>query len=139
MAGDYTKFRRHYQDVSFDYDLATGTSGPVTLLTVRNANYQIFIQRITISVVTFAAKTLTLQDSAGTPVVIAVASIPATESTVPGIEPYEYDFGEVGTALTIAKNFVLALSAAGAAARIHVDAYQRLGKTIGMNDGASLQ
>lgn len=137
MAGDYTKYLRHYQDISFDYDLATGTGGPVTLATVRNANYTIYVQKITTDVVTFAAKTLSFEDSANTPVVIAQDSIPSTEPTSAGAQAYDHDYGPIGTALTQGKNLVLALSGAGVAARIHVQAYQRLTATVNINSGAA--
>lgn len=139
MAGDYTKFRRHYQDVSTDFDLLASDAGPDTLISARNKYYTIYVQRITVSVKTFAAHTLTFQDSAGTPVVIGVVSVPAAESTNPGLVQYELDFGEIGTPLTVADNLVLALSAAGVAARIHIDAYQRMTATGFIGDTAANQ
>lgn len=133
MAGDYVTKLRQYGDQSFDYDLATGTAGPVTLFTVRNSAYRIYVQKISVSVVTFAAKTLTFQDSAGSPVVIAVDSIPAAETATPGDQTWSQDFGPDGTALSVGKNLVLALSAAGAAARIHVQLYQRYDGSVVLN------
>lgn len=141
MAGDYTKFLRHYQDVSGDIDVATGTAGPLTLVTVRNVNYTIYVQRIRVSVVTFAAsaKTLTFEDSAGTPVVIGIVTTPTSAPSVPGEQSFDFDFGPEGTPLTVAKNFMLALSAAGAAARVHWDAYQRRTVAGFSNDTAANQ
>jgi len=139
MAGDYSKYRRHYEDLSFDYDLATATGGPVTLLTARNAKYQIYIQKISIDVGTYSAKVLTFADSAGTPVEIASSSIPGTEPTNAGAQNYEHDFGSEGTALTVGKNLVLTLSGAGVAARIHVACFQRLASTGFIGDTAANQ
>lgn len=134
MSGDYNKYRRHYQDISLDYDLAATTGGPVTLKAVRNSAYTIYIQRISTDVKTYAAKTLTFEDS-GTPTVIAVDSIPAAEPTNAGAQSWDHDFGPVGTALGEGKDLVLALSASGVAARIHIEGYQRRTKVGFMGDG----
>lgn len=141
MAGDYTKFLRHYQDISGDSDVATATTGPVTLVTARNSQYQIFIQRIKVSVVTYAAKTFTFEDSTGTPVVIGIVSVPAAAPTAAGEQAYTFDFGPEGTALSVGMNFVLALSAAGAAARVHWEGYMRLGsgQAVSIANAASAQ
>lgn len=125
MAGDYEKFRRHYEQINVDYDLATGTAGPVTLKAVRNAGYTIYVQRIDMDVATYSAKVVTFQDSAGTPSVIAQSSIPATEPTNAGAQAFTHDFGPRGTALTEGKDLVLSLSGAGVGARIHIYGYQR--------------
>jgi len=125
MAGDYEKYRRHYERIDADLVVATGNAGPSTLKTVRNANYTIYVQKIKVSVTTFSAKTWTFKDSAGTPVPGAVISVPASEATVPGIQDYEFDFGAAGYPLTQGKDLVLAYSAAGAAGIVHVEAYQR--------------
>jgi hypothetical protein len=122
---EYVHLQNINELVSKDSDVGTGDSGPVTLQAVKDANHTLYIQRIIISIVTYAAKTFTLQDSAGTPVVIGSGSIPATAPTAAGKQTYEYDFGPRGTALTQGKSLVLALSASGAAARVHVEGYQR--------------
>lgn len=141
MSDDYGKYRRQYQDISGDLDVAAATSAAQTLVTVRNSVYQINVQRIKVSVITYAAKTWTFEDSTGTPVVIGQISIPATEPTVPGEQTYSIDFGPIGTALSVGMNFVLALSAAGAAARVHWEGYQRLapGQTVAISNSAASQ
>lgn len=125
MAGDYEKYRRHYERIDADLVVAAGDAGPSTLKAVRNANYTIFVQKIKVSVTTFSAKTWTFKDSAGTPVPGAVISTTAPEATVPGIQDYEFDFGAAGYPLTQGKDLAVAYSAAGAAGIVHVEAYQR--------------
>jgi hypothetical protein len=93
-----------------------------TLVTVRNANYTLFIQRITYTPTTVAAQAITVKDSAGTPV--AVALIPASQAT-----PYVADFGPEGLPLTAGKNLTCS-NTAGPGGRFKIECYAKLTAVI---------
>ena|SRR3990167_6635984 len=127
MAGDYKSYRQIYSAKTYDGTILAATDDQTDLLTVKSANHRIFIQKIAVSVTTYSAVTWTFQDDAGTPVVIAHVSIPATAPTAGGDGgTITWDFGPEGTPLTTGNNLDLAMSAAGAAGRIHIEAYERL-------------
>lgn len=125
ISDGYRKFHRDAsRSVAFlatDDFAATGAD----YIPVRNANYQIFIQRIIVNISTVAAQTLTFQDDAGTPVVIAV--LPA--SAARGAQTV-LDGGARGIPLTIGKNLDIVASAAGVAGSIIVECYQKLGNNV---------
>lgn len=110
--------RSAHQPFSIDVDLVAADTSTLTLLTVL-ANHTIIVTKIMVSVITDAAQSVSVQDSAGTPVIIA-----KTKAS-PGLGPITFDFGEDGTRLTEATNLVANLSGAGLAARIHVEGYQK--------------
>ncbi len=97
--------------------LAASDGTPVVALA--KTGYTIYVIRIAIAITTDAAQTLIFKDSAGTPVVIAALK------ASPGIGPYLFDFGEMGTPLTESTRLDLAISAAGLAARVHVEGYYK--------------
>lgn len=123
---EYLHLQNQHEFISVDADVATGDSAAVTLKAAKTANYTIYVQRIVVAVITYAAKTFTFQDSTGSPVIIGFMSIPAAAPTTLGLQDYVLDFGPRGTALSKGKDLKLALSAAGVAARIHVEGYQKL-------------
>lgn len=94
-----------------------------TLVTVRSANYTLYIQRITYVPTTVAAQAITVKDSAGTPVLVAL--IPASQAT-----PYVADFGAEGLPLTAAKNLTCA-NTAGPGGRFKIECYAKLSAVIG--------
>jgi hypothetical protein len=104
-------------------------------IAVRNANWQIWVQKIIVNVTTVAAQTLTFADDAATPVVVGVlaASAGLGAQTV-------LDGGDKGIPLTLGKNLDITASAAGVAGSIEVQCYQKLGvNTVNCNDGATVQ
>lgn len=107
-----------------DVDVAAADATKDNILAVKSANHQIFVQKIVVSVITDAAQSLIFQDDAGTPVIIG-----KTKAS-PGLGPLLFEFGPNGTPLTVGKNLDIATSAAGIAARVHVEAYQKLGAVI---------
>lgn len=107
-----------------DVDVATGDSSTKSALVAAIANWTIYVQKITMSVITDAAQSLSVQDNANTPVVIAKNKVS------PGAGPIVWDFGPHGTALTRDKQLDLAISGAGLAARVHIEGYQKLGTAI---------
>lgn len=111
---------------SVDYQLAAATSGTVELKAVRSANHRLYIRHIIISPTTYAAQTLTFQDDAGTPVPIALASVPAAAPATMGNQGWRLDFHDGGTPLTTGTNLDMVISAAGIAGRIHIEGYEVL-------------
>jgi hypothetical protein len=112
-------------------ELLTGDATK-TLVTVRNASYTLYIQRITYVPTTVAAQAITVKDSAGTPVLVAL--IPASQAT-----PYVADFGVEGIPLTEAKNLTCA-NTAGPGGRFKIECYAKLTTAgVNINSGASLQ
>ena len=127
MAGDYSFYQRTFGRVSSEYDLAAATGGPVTdLLTSKSANHQIFVQRIVVCPFTYSNKTLTFQDDAGTPVILAFQTIPASGPSTSGLQHFEHDFGPLGCSITKGTNLDLVLSGAGVAGKITIEGYQKL-------------
>lgn len=129
MAGDYTKFQRHYQNLTTDLAITALTPLTNTLLTVRNANYQIYVQRAVLSVTSFVACTVQLQ-SASNSVVWGQFTIPATAPTADACEIYTLDYGPTGLGITLGSNLNLVISAANLVASLHIEAYQKAGSTL---------
>lgn len=94
-----------------------------TLVTVRNANYTLYIQRITYTPTTVAAQAITIKDSAGTPVLVAL--VPSSQAT-----QYVADFGIQGLPLTAGKNLTSA-NTAGPGGRFKIECYAKLSSVIG--------
>lgn len=119
--GDYNRNQIRYTDISGSSVLAAGDNLSVTKreLVEGVAGWTIFVQKATVNVVTDAAQTVQLEDSAGTPVVIA-----KTKAS-PGIGPIYFDFGPEGRALTEDESLMLANSAAGIAADVTWSGYMR--------------
>jgi len=124
FTGDYNSFHVAYQDRHTQFTVATADTATVHVLAAKSADRQIFVQRIFLSVTTFANKTLTFQDTANTPVVVAAFLIPTTQPTAAGQQNYQIDFGPHGFALTAGKGLDMTISAAGVGAAIVVDAYE---------------
>lgn len=124
---DYRQRRKRFQDISGSTVLAATDDLSATARTLGvalKAGFTVFVQRIIVNVITDNAATLTFQDDAGTPVVIA-----KTKAS-PGIGPILFDFGSEGRGLTVSKTFTLKNSAAGLAADIHWEGYLRPTATI---------
>lgn len=126
-AGDYLHWQHQHRRKIADVSMLAATGDQTDVLTVKSANHRIYIQRIVTSITVYAAVTWTFQDDAGTPVKIAVLSIPAAQATAFGDEgTVTWDFGPVGTPLTLGTNLDLDVSAAGAAGIIHIEGYEVL-------------
>jgi hypothetical protein len=112
--------RAFNRDLSLSGTFAAAATGLAGACTVPAAKYTIYVQRIVFDVTTDAAQSMTFQDSAGTPVVIA--TIPAS----PGVGPQTFDFGNEGIPLTLGKNLDIATSGAGLAGRYQISAYAQI-------------
>lgn len=131
--GDYGHYQRFHTSRNADVDLLAANAGPVNLVVARSAGHQTFIQKISVSINTYAAATMTFQDTAGTPVKFGLESIPAAaEAHVSESGSFVIDFGPQGKPITIGKDLQLVLSGAGIGASIHVEAYEKIGTTTGL-------
>lgn len=130
--GDYGHWQRFHTSRNTDLTVLAATDD-TTLIAVRSAGHQLWIQKIVISITTYSAKTWLFKDSAGTPVDVAFISIPAAAVALRSESgDIVFDFGPQGLPLTIGKDLLLDVSAAGAAGRIHVEAYEKIGTTTGL-------
>lgn len=129
MAGDYLHWQFQHPRRSTDATILATTDYTTAgnLITARSADHTIYVQKISISITTYAAKTWTFQDSAGTPVPIGFISIPTSATALPSESgTIVFDFGPTGYALTKGKNLQLLMSAAGVAGVVHIEAYEKL-------------
>lgn len=121
---DAAGYRTYYQDISGNLAVAAAT-GDTTLVTARNANSTIYIQRIIVYVTTDAAQSASFVDSNGTPKKLAEVT------TSPGDETrWDFDFGDAGVPLTEGKNFVLDVSAAGLAGNVIWYGYSKISSAV---------
>lgn len=112
--GSYNNRNRSlFRDISGSTVLAAGDdlSTNARVLVALAAKYSIFIQKITVNVLTDNAAQLIFEDN-GTPVIIAKTKVS------PGVGPIVFDFGEEGRQLTEGKQFELKNTAAGLVADI---------------------
>lgn len=122
VQADYGHYRAFHHDASVIVPVAAGDSATKeNVIAAKTSRHSIFVQRITLSVTTDSAQSLTFQDDAGTPVVIAKS--PASPGL--GFEVVA-DFGPAGIQLTEAKNLDIVISGAGLACQISIEAYQRV-------------
>ena len=122
VESDYGFYRAQYIDKSITFVVAAADSATKeNVITPRNVYSTIFVQRITLSVITDAAQSLTFQDDAGTPVIIAKSAA----SPGLGIEVV-CDFGPKGYALTVGTNLDIVISGAGLACKGSIEAYEQL-------------
>jgi len=130
MPGEgYLRRRQIFGNNAANKSVGTADAGPFTLVTAKT-NYTVFVQSIKVQLTTGSgAVTWTFQDSAGSPLVISGA-LSAANAPV----SYELDFGADGIPLGAGKNLSLALSGAGAAGQVTVEAYQKLSVVIGQGD-----
>jgi hypothetical protein len=141
MAGDYMKLQRHYGSLSTNIDI-TGLlpALPYTLLTVKNASYQVYLQQAKLMVATFYACTVTLQ-SHTTGLVLARFDVPAAAATAGSNAHFRdaFEYGPTGISAPIGESVDLVLSHTGVVAVLAVEAYQRLAQTISAASGAANQ
>jgi hypothetical protein len=97
---------------------------PLTLITCLGGTFAIFVQKITIGIITEHNSTARFRDTAGTPLVLAEIENPSTEA------PYTWDFGEDGFQLTAGEDLVYANSGAGMALSYAVQAYMKAVSTM---------
>ena len=118
MSEPYHRERTFYQDVSGTLSVVAGT-GDTTLVTAKT-NDTLYLQKLHIEITAGSGgKTWTFKDSANTPVLL-VPSIDAGS-----VAHFDIDFGPEGIPCTESKNFLLDVSAAGAAGWISWEMYAK--------------
>lgn len=122
MFGSYREWlRQQNKNVSNTVQVAAANAGPVTLVTNSGPKYVTYVQRISVHILTTAAQTGTFQDTNGTPV--KIDGIPTSAAVGPELD---YDYLDEGVPLTAGKDLVLALSGAGYALLVAVEAYAKI-------------
>lgn len=112
------QLHRKWPSCNGEYDLTSGTAGPVTLFTVKTG-YTLVIEELTVTIETSTAATMTFGDSAASSIFLA-----KTDAS-PGVSTqYSWKWPK-GRSFTAAKNFVLTLSAAGLVANIQWKGHQK--------------
>lgn len=132
--GDYKFYQNHYSDKSTDGAL---TSGGTVTIAAKSTLHQIFVQKVQIAITTHAnAKTITLGD--GTLTIGTVNDLTAAAG-VPDV--IVFDFGPKGRAMTVGATFTVTSATSGPVADVHIEAYEKLGNTLGNNylSGSSKQ
>ena len=123
VQSDYGFYRTMFQDVSIARTIlaADVTAGHANVINPKSSGHTIYIQRIIFNCTTDAAQTITVQDGAGTPLVVGKsASSPGLGVEIIG------DYGPAGFACTVGEEIDIVLSAAGLAGVLNIEAYQRL-------------
>lgn len=136
VGADYGWYLAQYSDKTTTAVVAAADSAnKEDVIAVKSAGHTIYVQRITLSVITDAAVSLTFQDDASTPVLIA------TSAASPGLGvEVVADFGPKGYALTQGKNLDIDISGAGGlACKVNIEAYEKLTAVVAHTAGASLQ
>lgn len=136
VGSDYGWYLAQYSDKTATAVVAAADTATLeNVVAVKSANHTIYVQRIILSVITDAAQSLTFQDDAGTPVIIAKSAA----SPGLGVEVVA-DFGPKGYALTAGKNLDVVISGAGLACKVSIEAYEKLtAAAVAHTAGASLQ
>lgn len=128
-----------FENVSQSYAFAATDdySSTVRALIAAKVGFTVYIQKIILDVLTDNAATQTFQDTAGTPVVLAVSKASPGLSNITG--PIIWDFGPEGHACTADKGLSQKNSAAGLAAHVTILAYRkRTPDTAWVGNSASL-
>lgn len=109
-----------------------GSTTSYTAKTSRGANHKFYVQKIVLSIVTHAnTKTVTVEDSANTPVKIFAHEDVTAAGGIQDVFPA--DFGPHGVALTAGKDLVVAADGStGIVGVIHIEGYEKLSSTVNL-------
>lgn len=119
------ELRRFFKSVSTTKNMVAGADPSLAPACAGKAGHTLYIQRIAVHLVTTAAQSLTFQDTAGTPIVIA--KFPNSSVVGPVIELLE---SEEGIPLTEGKSLDMVASAAGLAGSVWIEGYLKQTGTI---------
>lgn len=123
MAGDYRDYTTFYKNKTTDLTIATGTQNYSDVITPKTTGHQIWVQKITLSITTHAAATLTVDDDGSGPALAAHTDASAGAG-VPSV--VHWDFGPKGRPVTVGANIDVTQSAAGIGGVLHIEAYEIL-------------
>ncbi len=105
-------------------------------LVAGRTNYTVMVQKITVFYVTHAnAKTITFQDTAGSPVPLGTLNDFTAGAGVS--DKIEIDFGPHGIAIASGKGFDVAGSSSGPVANVHAEGYMKLASVIDLTTASS--
>jgi hypothetical protein len=121
MPFPYDWLHRYYANASGTTTFITTDSGDVVLKAAKSSAYTIYVKRLTVTIKTSAAQTITFQDTtAVTPIYVEKTDSAPGDNTV-----YSWEFPGKGVALGAGKNFIMTFSAAGLAGHVQWEAYQK--------------
>jgi hypothetical protein len=113
-------YQAQFQPAFYNRTVLATDTGTITAFAARSG-LTLYVQSIMFACTTGAAQTLTFQDSAGTPIVVAKTPASCVQGTA-----YLYDLGPSGFPITDEKGLNLVISGAGPAGTVHIEAYYRL-------------
>lgn len=130
--GDYIQLQRENTPFAVNAQITAADQTTTAAKTVRSANHQIFVQRITLSITTHAnAKVaLTVQSSNATPVVIASRTDLTAAAGVPDV--LVWDFGPIGIPVALGESlhWLWSTGGSGPVGRAHIEGYEKLAATV---------
>ena len=101
---------------------ALNNATAVDLEIVNSTASTIYVTKITLSIVTHAAKFVAIQDTNGTPKVIAKHTDAAAGAGVPSV--VTWDFGDFGVPMTLGKNLQAVSEASGVVGYVYAQGYE---------------
>jgi hypothetical protein len=127
--GDILVTQKENGQNPFYVDLAATGASRTTHLVAGRTNFQIYVQKITIAVITHAnAKAILFQDTTGTPIKLFQFNDLTFAAGVPDV--VTVDFGPHGTALALGQGLDVVEPGSGTVATIHVEGYFKLGAVV---------
>lgn len=133
--GDYTYYHKLYGKYEGNAHLAGGAETATALITAKSAKHTVYLQKVVYSIKTHAdGKILTIEDSAGTPVLFAQFLDDAENDTTSGhvSDVWIADFGPEGVPLTEGKNlnYVANTGGSGHTGLLHAVGYQKINGAV---------
>lgn len=123
MNGDYRGYQNLYGRLNANVDILTGTASYADVLAAKSANHTVYVQKITLSILTHVADTYTFDDDGAGPAIAVHLDVTPQAAGVPAV--VVFDFGPEGVALTKGANLDVSHSSTGTA-KVHIEGYQRL-------------
>lgn len=112
-------------------DALVNGDATVLHLAVARTNFTFYVQKITVFYVTHAnAKTITFQDTTGTPVVLGTLNDFTAAAGVPDV--VNINFGPHGTALAAGQGFDVKGSTSGPVANVHIEGYYKQSSVLNL-------
>lgn len=128
----YGRYRKQNTAWSANATITSVDQTATAAKTVRSANHQLYIQKITLSITTHANSkvALTVQSSNGTPVVVASHTDLTAAAGVP--DTLVWDFGAEGIPIAIGEsiNWLWSTGGTGPTGRAHMEGYEKLAAVI---------
>lgn len=112
-------YRQTYADASVSGVVLAAASGADNVIAALDTKHTVYVQRISVNIKTSAAQSITVQDDAGTPIIVLFIEASAAAGVIRTI-----DFGARGFALTEGKNLDIS-GTAGPAYSYSIEAYQK--------------